>query len=351
VAVAASKALEAPEDAQAPPQLESARRTPLALRAAGLGLLAVAASWAVHDLNWDALRGALGTIDPFFVLLATTVNMVAVYVMAGRWLALLRPLAPFLTHMEAFRAMVMGFAVSTIVPARAGELARAEWLGRKTGLPRAAIFGSIVLDSLVNAVGMFAGIALLPLLVELPVWLQSGIWLAVAIFAAFALVVFLLRPEPGQPTLRAAGAPVRGVGSAVAGFLARSRLGLAAMQDRLALSRSLAASLLAWLLEINVVLFTLKAFHLDVSFGVSLLVLMAVNLALAVPFAPPANLGSLEAGAMLALMDTGVPKEQALAFALTYHLLQVIPIGFAGLALASRSLLQPAPAPGTSPSG
>jgi uncharacterized membrane protein YbhN (UPF0104 family) len=74
---------------------------------------------------------------------------------------------------------------------------------------------------------------------------------------------------------------------------------------------------------------------------------MAVNLALVVPFAPPANLGSLEVGATLALMESGVPKERALAFALVYHLLQVIPIGFAGLSLASRSLLRTAPAPKT----
>ena len=74
-------------------------------------------------------------------------------------------------------------------------------------------------------------------------------------------------------------------------------------------------------------------------FGASLLVLMAVNLALVVPFAPPANLGTLELGATLALMEYGVPKEHALAFALVYHLLQVIPIGVGGLTLAGRSLL------------
>lgn len=338
------------ESAEAPPAMETARRTPWSVRAAGLGLLAITASWAVHDVNWEALRNALATVDPFWVMLATIVNLAAVYATAGRWLALLRPLAPFLTQMDAFKAMLMGFAVSTIVPARAGELARAEWLARRTGLPRAAIFGSIVLDSLVSAVGLFTGIAVLPFVVDLPSWLSSGIWLALLVFAAFAVAVFLLRPEPGQPTLRATGQSTRGGGAGVAGFLARARLGLAALQDRWALLRSFGASLVAWLLEINVVFFVLRAFHLRLPLGVSLLVLMAVNLALVVPFAPPANLGPLEVGATLALMECGVRKEQGLAVALVYHLLQVIPIGFAGLALASRSLLRPAPSPGTSPS-
>lgn len=351
VAAVVSHAVEAPEDESTePPPIESGSRTPWGLRAAGLGLLAVAATWVLHDVNAEALRRALSEVDPLWVLVATGVNLAAVYAMAGRWLALLRPLSPFVTQAEAFRAMLMGFAVSTIVPARAGELARAEWLGRKSGLPRAAIFGSIVLDALVNAVGMFAGIALLPFVVDLPGWLSSGIWLAVVVFGAFAATVFLLRPQAGQATPAGAESRPRGVGAAVVGFLARARLGLAAVGDPWALARSFGASLLAWLLEMNVVFFTLWAFHLQLPVGASLLMLMAVNLALVVPFAPPANLGSLEVGATLALLECGVPKETALAVALVYHLLQVIPIGFAGLALASRSLLKPAPAPGTSPS-
>jgi glycosyltransferase 2 family protein len=69
----------------------------------------------------------------------------------------------------------------------------------------------------------------------------------------------------------------------------------------------------------------------------ALLVLLAVNLALAFPVAPPGNLGTLEWGATLALLGFGVAKEQALAFGLVYHFLQILPIGILGLLiLASR---------------
>ncbi len=349
VAAAVSNVVEAPaleaRGGGEAPAASPPGRTPWLPGLAGLGLLLAAGTWALHGVDGTEVKDAIAGMDPWLVLSATVVNLMAVFAMSGRWRALLRPIAPFLTRMEAFRAMLMGFAVSTIVPARAGEVARAEWLARRTGLPRAAIFGSIVLDALVNAVGMFAGIALLPFVLDLPAWLHSGIWIAIAVFGAFAFLVFLLRPKPGQPTPGAAREPGLHVGAAIGGFLARARLGLAAVLDRRALLRSLGASLVAWALEMNVVTLTLRAFHLRVPLGVSLLVLMAVNLALVVPFAPPANLGSLEVGATLALMESGVPKERALAFALVYHLLQVIPIGFAGLSLASRSLLRSAPAP------
>ena len=94
----------------------------------------------------------------------------------------------------------------------------------------------------------------------------------------------------------------------------------------------------------------MRAFDIQVPLGVSALVLVGVNVAMVVPFAPPANFGTVEVGATLALLEYGVSKEHALAFALVYHLLQVLPIGVGGLVLASRSLLQPVPvAQGTRP--
>jgi uncharacterized membrane protein YbhN (UPF0104 family) len=247
-------------------------------------------------------------------------------------------------QIDAFQAMIVGYAASLVVPARGGELARAEWLGRRTGLPRATILGSILLDHVMSAAGLFTAIAVLPFVVDLPGWLNSGIGLAASVFAAALATVFLLRPKPGMPALGATGMPRGGIAATVAGFVARARIGLTAVGDRRALARAYGVSLLTWMVEVLVVVFTLWAFDINVGPGVGLFVLVAVNLAMVVPFAPPANFGTVEVGATLALMEYGVPKEHALAFALAYHVLQVIPIGIGGLTLASRSLVQTVPA-------
>ncbi len=343
---AVSRVVEEPLSGPSEPRpVETARRAPWLLRAAGLAMLAAAIAWVVRDVSWPSFAATAASASPLWISLAALVNLGAVFAMAGRWRALLRPLAPRIGQIDAFKAMVMGFAVSVVVPARAGELARAEWLGRRSGVSRASILGSIVLDHLVNAAGMFLGIAALPLVLNLPTWLHSAIWLAVVVFAAAGSAVFLLRPKAGQAVPEGAPSGDGRVAGAIASFLAHVRLGLTAMTDRRALARSLLASVLAWLLEIHVVFFSLRAFDIQVPFGVSLLVLMAVNLALVVPFAPPGNFGTIEVGATLALMEWGVPKEQALAFALAYHFLQVIPLALGGLALAGRSLLRGTPVP------
>jgi uncharacterized protein (TIRG00374 family) len=116
--------------------------------------------------------------------------------------------------------------------------------------------------------------------------------------------------------------------------MAKVRHGLLASREPRALAASFGVSLVAWTLEVNVTALSMKAVGLDLPLSAIFLVLVAVNLALAFPLAPPGNIGTLEISATLALVEFGVPKEKALAFAVVYHLLQVVPIGILGLAFA-----------------
>jgi uncharacterized protein (TIRG00374 family) len=345
VSAVVSSVVEQPESGAEPPPVETARRTPWVIRAAGLGVLAITAGWLLHDVSSQGIVEHVSHASPFWITVAGVLYVISVFTMAARWRSVLRPLAPLVSQQETFNAMVVGFAASLVVPARGGELARAEWLGRRTGLPRATILGSILLDHLVAASGLFTAVALLPFLLDLPGWLHSGIWLALVVFAVVAGFVVVARPRAGMPALAGTVLPEGRVTAAVAGFLARARLGLTATRDRRALARAYGIALVAWFLETCVVYSALYAFGIHVPPGETLLVLVAINMAMVVPFAPPANFGTVEGGAVLALLEFGVPKEHAVAFALVYHLLQVIPIGVGGLALASRSLLSAVPAP------
>ena len=243
--------------------------------------------------------------------------------------------------------MIVGFAVSTVVPARAGELARAEWLGRRTGLPRASV--ARLDPPRPPRQRRRAPRAAWPScrsFCDVPLWLRPGAgsrWRCLR-GRGRAGGLRCCGRAPGRPASARSRQPRRAA-AAVAGFLARARLGLAASQTAGPSSRLVRRVAGGLGLEINVVFFTLRAVGLHLPLGASLLVLVAVNLALVVPFAPPGNLGTARAR-----RDPGPPgvrgaKEQALAFALCYHLLQVVPIGILGLALASRSLLRPRRSP------
>ncbi len=325
----------------AAPLVEEKRRQARLLRLGAAAAVLTAGVWTFHDVAWAPLRAAFGRARPEWILLAAIVNLAAVGCQAARWLALVRPMSPGATFRQAFRSLIMGFAISTIVPARAGELARMQLFSRWTGLTHAAVLGSIVLDHLVGATGLLLGLVLLPWFVEVPFWIRPGASATVALFTVGVMVVLLLRPVAGSVT--ASPAPVRVNG--ILAFLGAARLGLAAARRPSALGASFGASVASWVLELNVTAIAFRAVGLDLPFAAVCLVLLAVNLALAVPFAPPGNVGTLEVGATLGLMAFGVAKEQALAFAIVYHFLQVVPIGILGIFYSRRlaaSLREPA---------
>lgn len=321
-------AAETPVAAPPPPGRRSwaGRGLAFALLVAAVGLL-------FHDIDPGKLVDTMASASLFWIGLAAAVNLGVLGFQAARWLAVVRPAAPVATLGDSFKAMMVGFTVSMVVPARAGELARAHYFGLRTGLSRTAIFGSIVLDHLVNAAGLLAGLAVLPLFIGVPDWIQSGGWVALALFAVGATAVALLRPSDkaaSDPSRE--GLPVRRMAS----VLDRIRQGLAGARHPRALGLSFGASLVAWALEVNVAGLALRAVGLHLPLSAIFLVLLAVNLALVFPVAPPGNLGTLELGATLALLGFGVSKERALAFALSYHLLQVVPIAIMGVIFASR---------------
>ena len=121
-------------------------------------------------------------------------------------------------------------------------------------------------------------------------------------------------------------------------------------EPSLCLAASFTACVASWILELDVIAATMKAMGLEMPLAAGLLVLLAVNVALAFPFAPPANLGTLEFGASVALMGFGVPKEKAVAFGIVYHLLQIVPIMILGALIAGRGSWRP-PADEPSPGG
>jgi uncharacterized membrane protein YbhN (UPF0104 family) len=239
----------------------------------------------------------------------------------------------------------MGLAFSLVVPARAGEVVRVRSLSRRTGLGPATVAGSVFLDFLANAAGLLVAVALLLLLGDVPPWVRPGGLLAVSAFALGGVLVWALSSGRGGRLQSSQRWPI----PAVAGFLASARQGLSATRSARALSLSLACALASWAVEVAVVAVAMTSVGISLPLSAAAIVLLAVNLALAYPVAPPGNLGTLEVGAAIALLGFGVTKEQALGFGLAYHFLQIVPIATLGVVFASRGSGRDTSAPDDGP--
>ena len=279
---------------------------------------------------WETLRSS----NYWWLLPALATLALAMVVRAVRWRYLfVRETRPGLRSLG--EALLVGQFFNTVLPARAGDLARVAAINVRSGTSRAEALATVVVERVFDVLAL-----LLLLFVTLP-WLPDVSWvrtaavLAIAVasaLGAFVLVFVLYGERPLRFLLRPLGR---------LSFLSERRVELAAVnlaQGLAGLRRahlgaaSFALTVASWiLLAVSFWLVTF-CFDLELSLGAGLLVLVATGLSLILPQAP-AGLGVFEAATVVALAAFDVSKTEALSYALVLHTLNVVPFLVAGLAI------------------
>ncbi len=307
-----------------------------ALRLAGLGLVVVLAVVAARHVDLRAVGAVIARASPGLLLLAIGANLLSLAAHTRRWMAVVRTPGTRLRFRDAFAAVVGGFAVGVVVPARAGDVVRAVLLARHARLPVASVLAAAVLDYVVGAAALVPLLALLALVTPLPPWAVKALLIFAAVAAVGAAAAWLLRPPRG-----------RHLAHHGAGLVARLRGGLAAAHEPGAIARAFAWALCGWGAEVLIAFFALAAVGLPSTVPIATLAVIASTAANVVAVSP-GNTGPFEVAVVLALMGLGAPREPALAFALLYHLVHLVPVGLMGGAVLLREARQgpvPAPAP------
>jgi uncharacterized membrane protein YbhN (UPF0104 family) len=106
---------------------------------------------AVFLYNVD-VRGVVGEILRArldLLLLALATMPVNLAIRAWRWQYLLEPLG-LATFNNAFQATAVGFAASTVLPARAGEVIRPYFLSRRERISATGAFATVIIERLLD---------------------------------------------------------------------------------------------------------------------------------------------------------------------------------------------------------
>ncbi|MGC8916454.1 MAG: lysylphosphatidylglycerol synthase transmembrane domain-containing protein [Thermoanaerobaculum sp.] len=223
-----------------------------------------------------------------------------------------------------------GFATSTVLPARLGELVRPLLLSARTGLPAAATLASIVAERLLDlltVVFLFA-VALLTGSRGQAMLLRS---LAVAAAAVVVLGVALLVVVKSRERVLASlsSRARRPWSQRVLSFVQQLLSSLAFWGSPRHAFELAWASLLTWGLAIAQVAVTAPAFGLALSPREATLVLAVSVVGLAVP--TPGGVGGFHAATQLALVHIPQwPLTTATAFALVHHAVCFVPVTLIG---------------------
>ncbi len=289
-----------------------------ALRIVAVLAVAAACVLLVRRIDLRAMGGALLAASLPLVAAAAALNLIQVW---QRSLVLRTMLAPvrITGGWRLLRYTFAMYAGNNLFPGRAGELVRIYLLKTREDVP-ASSTAAIALVEKVLAVA-----ALLLLALPLP-WLLPEM-------PRRASTALLLLGVLGLAALTAAWLVAR-FGQRAGGRWGEFARGAAVVRKPGLFATALGLTLSAELTNAAMVALCMAAVGIHVTVAAPLLVLLGVAVLLAVP-STPSGIGALELGAVAALRLLGVADEQALAFAIIYHMIQLVPVTLIGLACYS----------------
>ncbi len=281
-------------------------------------------AWVLRGMRLDQLAATVRSARWPLVAAAAFANLTLnTTARAMRWRSFLPP-SPRTGRRVSIGAIavivLMAQLANNVLPLRLGEALRTLTLHEQQGHPLRTVIASQVLEKAVEITSM-SGFAV-PAAIFAHRTPRLGI-IAFGIFIAALTTLFLLTrlargPHPSPTRTSPIIRMVRTVQDA------------ARTVDRPgALWRGLAWSLTSDAIDVCLIGMCCAALGVYVPVPAWCAVLVAVNLATVIP-STPAQLGMIEAGGLVVLLELGVPREQALAATLVYHAVHAVPTSLAG---------------------
>ena len=270
-----------------------------------------------------------------WVVASVAVALATYTLRALRWGLILRPVGRAGT-MNVIGCTAAGFATSTVLPARAGEIVRPLLLTARTGMPAAATLASILTERLLDGATVLLLFATGVLFVagglnpaSLPLLRDTALFTCAGLAVAVVLVVFLLRRREATVNRVASWAPERFRARAVS-FLHHLLDGLEVLRTPRKLLEIAAWSVGLWVVIGWQLVLLGKAFGLELSLGQAFVVVAVSVIGLAVP--APAGVGGFHWAIRFGLNQLlGVDVSTSTAFALIHHAICFFPITILGL--------------------
>jgi glycosyltransferase 2 family protein len=301
--------------------------------------------------NVDLWRVAMDIVRarPEWLVLSVATTFLNLAIRALRWQYLLEPLG-HTTFAAAFRATAVGFAASSVLPARAGEVIRPYFLARtdrREGMTATGAFATIILERLLDIIAV---LALLAVYVAIsgsdlartnPTMFTALKWAggtAAAGAAAALAVLFVLAGNP-ESLRRTMERLERVLPSTLAGMIARIAekfaRGLAAIRSPGRVLVALIWSFPLWLSIAVGIWAVAVAFSLTMPFAGSFLMIALLVLGVAVP--TPGYVGGFHAAFRYgATAFFGAPDDAAVGAAIVLHVFSIGPSLLLGLLFAAQ---------------
>ena len=252
-----------------------------------------------------------------------------------RWGLILNPLEK-IDQLSLFSVTSVGFLAIIAVPARLGELARPYLITKKSRIKMSAALGTIVVERVLDSLTVLAIAVFVLFFTPLPTWLirSSVLFLLLTLALVSAMILMIVKREA---SLRVLGPfigklPARyaeGINRLISHFIDGFRI----IVDPALLASVTGVSIVIWFVDVFAIYLLFLAVGFQLPVVAAFVVMIILIIGIAIPTAP-GFIGNWHYFCILGLSLFGIPKADALTFAIIYHILStgvVIVLGLAFL--------------------
>jgi glycosyltransferase 2 family protein len=313
--------------------------------AIGIALSVALLVWTLRGVSLAAVWVELEGSNLWFFLASAVAATLIFPLRAIRWRVILEPVAPGLPVAPLWRSIAIGGMVNNLVPARAGEIARAYALTRETPVSFASSLASLAVDRLFDMV-VLLGLGVIAVFdpsfprgvrvagqslghlaqgsVVLVVLLLGALYM-LAIFPSQLVRAFEIFARRVSPTVEERGKNA----------LLRFSAGLSVLKSPGRFIVVLAWTIAHWLMNAFAFWLGFLAVGIHLGFSAALFLQLLIGLGVALPSAP-GFFGVFEKLATVGLAIYAVSPTQATSWAIGFHILSFIPITVIGIYYFSR---------------
>ena len=274
--------------------------------------------WAFWDFQFHEFLNSIQEVNYLYLLFATLFLWGSVWLRALRWHWLFRT-DTIPTIVSLYRAELMGYFGNNVLPFRLGEILRTYLIGREWNLSKNYVFGTVVLERILDMISLVALALLLVLYYPLTEVVNKYIIWASVLTLLLIIIIFVILHHIKE---------IRGKHKII--YVLKQLIeGVLSINQRAFLPVTV-LSILIWGIYLFDVYLVQCAFGFHLSFPQILMVMVLSSMALSIPSAP-GMIGTFHAAVKYTLVDLfGYAPHDGNSFAIFMHAYGYILLTFLG---------------------
>jgi uncharacterized protein (TIRG00374 family) len=298
----------------------------------------------LRQANFGEVAAALASASIGLVALTVAINILTTVQRAWRWQFLLAPIArvPFRPLLDC---TLMGWAITSLLPGRLGEIARPVLLSRRADVKASAAIGSVVLERIFDALTVLVLLAAYLAFLPAPTGMSlegrgvldamrgSGMLGLAGLLTLGVITVFAMR---NRRFMAAVDRLIQHWLPERLALLARSFIhGMSGLRSLWLLAMISLSSLFLWLTILLTYIVLFRALGVDLPWYAAIPVLALLVVGVMIP--TPGGVGSFHKAAQVGLVGLwGVDNDLAIAYAIVAHAVAFLPLALLGVIVLAR---------------